>query len=607
MLASSTGQPFDDDQWIFEIKWDGYRAVSVISTNGVSIYSRNEKELTGDFKEIVSALGKIRWECVLDGEIVYLDPDGKPDFYSLSDPQKRLSGRLVYYVFDILYLDGYDITSLPLSKRKELLVSVLDVQKDIRISEYLKKEGVSLFKAAAKEGLEGIIAKRFDSIYKPGKRTDTWLKIKNRHSEEFLIGGFKFSVKKPGSISSLLIGKYDNTGSNLIYYGKVGSGIEGQQMDEIKNSLLPIVNDKNPFDKEISEKDIRWVKPKIIVQVEYSEKTAEGLLRHPSFKGMRKDKSPQEVKKELKIKYKGPEDADLFKSRVKIKNPDKIFWPQKHYTKKDLIEYYVEVSDRIMPYIIERPQSLNRYPDGIKGKNFFQKDIDYKLPDWLQKKEITHSDGKHTGYLICNGLESLIYMVNLGCIEINPWLSRVGSLENPDFAIIDLDPSDISFEKVKAVAKSIKSILEKVKIDCFLKTSGAKGLHIYIPLGAKYRYSQVLDFTKILARIITSRMPGSTSIERNPGKRQNKVYIDMLQNRFGQTVVAPYSVRPVSAASVSTPLSWSELETPFKPSDFNIDTIRERLSKKGDLWEGIFEKTVDILESIANIRNYFSL
>lgn len=292
--------------------------------------------------------------------------------------------------------------------------------------------------------------------------------------------------------------------------------------------------------------------------------------------------------------------------RVELIHPDKIFWPKEEYTKKDLFEYYKNIAPFILPYIKNRPQSMNRCPDGINGECFFQKDINYKLPGWLETVKIfAESKNEEIHYLVCKNIDSLLYMINLGCIEINPWNSRIGKLDYPDYAVFDLDPEDVNFHAVVSVAKKIKEILDDIQVKGFCKTSGGRGLHIFIPLDAKYTYDQVLDFTKILANIIQLKLPKITSTERLPSKRRGKVYIDCYQNRIGQTLAACYCVRPKEGAPVSTPLNWEELEKDFSPSNFNIKNIFKRLEKVGDLWKATLGSGINMEKCIEQISKKY--
>ncbi len=355
-----------------------------------------------------------------------------------------------------------------------------------------------------------------------------------------------------------------------------------------------------------------WLKPVLVAEVEFAEWTEEGMMRQPVYIGLRIDKNPAEVIIERpstiagnRYEIKQSKQSEFNAGHIILNNPEKIFWPEEKYTKRDLFEYYKNISGFILPYIINRPQSLNRCPDGIGGECFYQKDVDYELPPGLYTKRIfSGSKNDYIDYLVCAGLESLLYMVNLGCIDIHPWNSRIEQLEYPDYAILDLDPLDVDFTDVVKTALETKKVLDELSVEGFCKTSGSKGIHIYLPLNAKYSYDIVLDFMKLIARLINSKLPEITSLERSPEKRHNRVYLDCYQNRIGQTVAAPYCIRPRKGAPVSTPLLWEELGRPFKPADFDMRNIFSRLEKIGDIWEKVLGKGIDLEKALERIEKH---
>jgi bifunctional non-homologous end joining protein LigD len=627
MLATPVDKPFDHPDWIFEIKWDGYRTISRIQGSEVSIYSRNNISFNDKFPEIVESLSDLKIDAVLDGEIVVVDKNGKSDFQLLQDYLKEKKGNLVYYVFDILYLDGEILVDLDLSDRKKILKDLFAPAKPadyIRISDYIEEDGKDFFSIAKKNNLEGIIAKKKTGKYLSGKRSRDWLKIKSIVQQEVVIAGYSTS-KSPGrKISSLITGVFDN--EDLIFVGQVGTGFDENEINMILAKLDKIKTSNSPFKKTPAiEQTPVWVKPEIVAEVKFTEWTRSGLMRQPVYIGLRIDKDPwdvykektessnlshkmEEVRKDYMNKTNPIRGPDLNNIKVELKHPDKIFWPEENYTKKDLFTYYRDIYQFIIPYIKDRLQSLNRCPDGIDGECFYQKDIDYELPEWLETKRVYSKSRKgNIDYLVCKDINSLLYMINLGCIDIHPWNSRISKLENPDYAVLDLDPLDVSFKEVLKVAIEARSIFDELKINVFFKTSGSKGIHVYIPFGAKYSYQQSLDFTKLIAGLINNRLPEITSIERSPGSRHKKVYLDCYQNRIGQTVAAPYSIRPRPGAPVSTPLTWGELDKDFRPADFNITNIISRLEKKGDLWKGVLGTGIDIKKCIEQIEKGISL
>lgn len=603
MLATLCDKPFDDKDWIFEIKWDGYRAMASTDRNDIKLYSRNHKILNDIFKPIVESLQKIPCTALFDGEIVILDSQGRSDFSKLQKYIKEGTGNLVYYIFDIIYYENYSLVDVPLIERKKLLEKILPPLPNIKISGHIEKTGISFFEASKVNDLEGIIAKKASSKYLPLKRSRDWLKIKSKHTHEVVIGGFALSERGGRIAGSLAVGIYKD--NKLTYIGNIGSGFKVNELNKLTERLNEIIISSSPFyNKQSVPKSIIWVKPEIVAEVQYSQLTPKGIMRHPVFKRLREDKDPGEVisgtfeEKTLlanKIEYRGT-----------ISNPDKVFWEEPTYRKVDLLNYYFDVSDFILPHLNGRPQSLHRHPDGIKGESFFQKDINFKAPTWIETMTVENKEKKKDiHYLVCTDRDTLMYMVNLGCIEINPWLSRVKSIDYPDYIVIDLDPFEIGFKSVIKVALKVKDVLDILDIKGFIKTSGATGIHILIPLGRDYDYGQALKFAKILSILIHRKIPSLTSVERSPSKRHGKVYIDFLQNRKGQTVASAYSVRPRPGAPVSAPLHWGELDHGLDPLSFNIKDMVSRLGKYGDIWKDIYHHHTDLEEILPRIEEFY--
>jgi bifunctional non-homologous end joining protein LigD len=642
MLATLIEKPFNSSEWLFEIKWDGYRAIAEIQKSAVTLYSRNDLNFNSRFPEIMESLGKMQLTVVLDGEIVVVDEQGKSQFHLLQQYFKYKKGKLVYYVFDILYFEGYELLGLPLVTRKKLLNQILSASLkssnvvdpagsslipdntigNIKFSSHLEKEGIAFFNEAVKNGLEGIMAKKSDSIYIPGSRTSEWLKIKTKMRQEVVIAGYTEPQGSRNKIGSIITGVYDK--DILVFTGQAGSGFDEEELENLYNIFKKLETGNCPF-KTVPDTTTaaHWIKPQLVAEIQFSEWTDKNIMRHPVFIGLRTDKNAIDVKIEKPVKLKTDnisktDDMSDFnkkdkkpksnmvqeKNSVILTHPDKIFWPEEKYTKKELFEYYERISEYILPYILNKPQSLNRCPDGIYGECFYQKDIDYKLPPWLHTvKILAESKNEYIDYLVCTSVDSLLYMVNLGCIDIHPWNSTVDRLERPDYAILDLDPQDVDFSDVRIIAREAKKVLDTINIEGFCKTSGSKGIHIYIPLGAKYTYEQSLDFVKIIATLINMKQPDLTSLERSPDKRHKKVYLDCYQNRIGQTVAAPYCIRPRRGAPVSTPLQWEELEKDFLPADFNIKNIFQRLEYVGDIWKGVLGTGIDLEKCLVKLKS----
>lgn len=634
MLATSVERPFDRVGWVFEIKWDGYRAIAEVDSRGVRLYSRNQLSLEERFKPLVDALQGLAHEAVLDGEVVAIDEAGKPHFQLLQNYQKTGAGRLAYYVFDLLYLDGHDLRRLPLLRRKALLQQIISNVPHVELSDHIEDHGVAFFNLVSQKGLEGIIAKDGKSPYQEAQRSSYWLKVKTHLRQEAVIGGFTQPRGGRKNFGALLLGVYED--DELIYIGHTGTGFNERDLAEIRSSLEPLIQKTCPFKKRpVANAPVRWVRPELVCEVTFSEWTADGVLRHPVFVGMREDKAALSVRQEKPApatnsikdsqEVQEPEEgktlmrqATLRKSKggasgkdqedvsieghvLKLTNLNKIYWPREKYTKRDLISYYREIAPVILPYLKDRPQSLHRHPDGIEKESFYQKNVEHQ-PAWVKTIKI-HSDSekKDVNFLICQDEATLVYLANLGCIELNPWSSRLGMLERPDYLVIDLDPEDTSFDQVIEAAIAVRKTLEQAGVEGLCKTSGKTGLHIYVPLAARYTYDQAKQFAEIIARLAHRKLPRSTSIVRNPAKRHKKVYLDFLQNRHGQTLAAPYSVRPAPGATVSTPLMWQEVTRGLDPAKFSIRTFAKRLEKIGDLWQPVLGTGIDIIKCLDRL------
>ncbi|MDR7211572.1 DNA ligase D [Flavobacterium piscis] len=617
MLATLTEEPFDNPDWIFENKYDGYRTISVINPNEVHLFSRNQLSFDKNFETIQKELKKINHQAILDGEIVVENSLGDANFQLLQNYIKTGKGILKYYVFDILNLDGFSTINLPLLERKELLKILLEKYSfsNILYSEHTVRDGLKQYKLANKNNNEGIIAKKADSTYTIGKRSDEWLKIKIAQQEEAVIIGITTPKNSRQYFGALLLGQY--YGKRLQYIGKCGTGFSKETLKELYTKFKPHFINDSPINAKIAIRDtIQWLKPKFVCQVKFTEWTEDSRLRHPVFLGLRIDKKATEVFLPLKTKNKSnkeimniAEETKLNKTEenfdlkvsgktLHLTNQNKIYFPESGITKGNIVQYYNEVADLILPYLKDRPQSMNRFPNGIEAPHFYQKDVDVdKVPSWLKTKKVySESTDEYLDYLICNNKPTLLYMANLGCIDINPWNSTIQHIENPDWLVIDIDPSKDKFEEVVQTALAVKEVMDELETECYCKTSGASGLHVYIPLGAKYDYDSMKILAELIAREIQERLPKITSLERSIKKRNNKIYIDYLQNRRGQTLAAPYSIRPVPGAQVSTPLEWGEVNAKLSPSQFNIKNALKRFEKKGDLWAPVLGKGANIKE-----------
>ena len=614
MLATLVKEPFDDPGWLFEIKLDGYRALAETGESGATLYSRNNLPFNRQFPQVVAALEKVGREALFDGELVIYDEKGRSHFQLLQNYQRTGAGQIIYCVFDLLYLEGKDLRTLPLVARKELLREVLPDLPQLRYVDHVPEEGRAFFELARDNGLEGIIAKRGESRYMAGRRSRDWLKIKTQLRQEAVICGFTAPRGSRKRFGALILGAWDQ--GELVYIGHSGGGFDEQSLREIHERLLPLVTPDCPFRQEPkTNMPVRWVKPMLVCEVAFSEWTDERVMRQPVFLGMREDKEADSVVRETGWEEPPQEGAPTAGKReaqqrvviggreLKLTNLDKVFWQAEGYTKGDVVDYYQSVATFILPYLKDRPQSLYRTPHGIHGDGFYQKDVGELPPEWIRTEEIfSESNRKNITYLICQDEATLVYLANLGCIEINPWLSRVQQPDHPDYLVIDLDPEDIPFAKVIDAALAVREVLRRAGATGYPKTSGATGIHIYVPLEARYSYDTATTFARLIATLAHGLVPEFTSLERSPSKRQKKVYLDFLQNRRGQTLAAPYSIRPRPGAPISTPLTWDEVGPGLDPGEFTIRTILRRLEKVGDLYRGVLGTGVDLLKCVEQLE-----
>lgn len=612
MLSTLADKAFDDINWLFEVKWDGYRAIAEVEKGKVNLHSRNLISFNKDYFPVAESLKKFGHDVVLDGEIVVLDESGKSNFQKLQSYKKTENGTLIYYIFDLLWLDGHDLKNFPLLSRKDILRKIVPNIPFIQFSDHVLKEGNAFFSAAKKEKLEGIMAKKVDSRYIPSQRTNSWLKLKIHKNQEAIICGYTGPRGSRKAFGALVLGVYSN--EHIEYIGHTGTGFDDKKLLEIKKLLEPLKINNSPFKKSPkTNMPVTWVKPEIVAEIKFTEWTNDNNMRHPIFAGVRNDLDPKEVKiekaektekiLESTIEGKEEEIITINNNKQKLTNLNKIFWPKEKYTKGDLLSYYLEISDIILPYLKNRPQSLKRYPNGITGESFYQKNVEFELPEWIETVRIkSEHEKRQIRYFLVQNKESLIYLINLGCIDLNPWNSRLGNLDRPDYLVIDLDPEDISFGKVVEAALTVKKVLDEIGVESFPKTSGATGMHIYIPTGGKYNYEQIKNLGKIIATIAHSRNPKVTSIMRSPAKRQKKVYLDYLQNLEGQTLASAYSVRPIEKATVSAPLKWEEVNKDLNKNAFNIKTMPKRIEKTGDLFKPVLKAGLDLEKTLKKIE-----
>ena len=641
MLATLVDKPGDEAGWLYEIKWDGFRSISYMQKGSVDIRSRNNKEFNEKFYPIYHALAKWNVDAVVDGEIILMNEKGYPDFNGLQTWRSEADGELVYYLFDILWLDGHDLMEVPLEERKKILKQMVPSTGAIRLSENFDVTGSELIALAAKMGLEGIVAKKSSSIYQPGQRSRDWLKIKAIKQQEVIICGYTRNENTSKLFSALLLGVYEE--GELVFTGPVGTGFTVQMQKDLLKKLKPLETKKCPFNDipdynkpsrfrpNPPKADVIWVKPELVAEVNYRTLASDGSFRHPSFKGLREDKKASEVVWEKPVKVDevveepspttrlirpgskaerktllNPSDETQVRNigghDLKFTNLSKVFWPEHKLTKRDMLNYYYQVVPYMLPYMKDRPQTLNRFPNGIHGKSFYQKDVTGKVPSWIQTHQYySEADAREKNFLVCTSEESLLYIASLGCIEINPWSSRTQKPDHPDWCIIDLDPDKNTFDQVIEAARVTKEVLDSIGVPSYCKTSGSTGLHIYIPLGAEYTYEESKEFGRAVAKKIHQQIPDFTSIERLTANRKGRMYIDFLQNRPQATVAGPYSLRPKPSAPVSMPLHWDEVKRGLKMTDFTLLNAIDRLKETGDLFEGVLGKGINMQKALKKL------
>jgi bifunctional non-homologous end joining protein LigD len=654
MLATLVDKPFSDPDWLFELKWDGMRALAWIKDGALTLRARSGADITQRYPELQSlpkALGAKN--AILDGEIVVLDAQGRSNFERL---QQRMHTRVppanllaavpvVYYLFDVLYFSGYDLRHAPLLERKQFLRRLLSPGDPFRYSDHQEEHGKELFELARQNGLEGIVAKRADSLHTAGRSTN-WMKVKATRTLDAVIGGWTESPDTGLPFGALLLGLYDGAAqglhrdsrrasrhkNTLRFIGHVGSGFDAGNRKVIAAQLKAASASASPFDPlpKTNEKAF-WTSPSLIARVKFSGWTQEHSLRHPVFLGLREDVRPADLQWEGEaepapntnldpdpppavvrspkvggavLKTSALIEAELFDGRAEninieidgkrlhLTNLNKVYFPESGYTKRDLLAYYYRVAEYILPYLRNRPLVLRRYPNGIHGQAFFQKDVREGLPDWFKTVPVASEvrGGEDIHYAVANDTASLLFLTGLGCIDHNPWPSPYDDPERPDYFFFDLDPSEgTEFSVVVKIARAVYEKLQALKLQTFLKTSGATGIHLYIPVEHGYTYEQVRTFAEIVARIVATEHPSLVTSERTVAKRPSgRVLIDVQQNAHGKPLAAPYSVRAFPKAPVSAPLLPQELKTSLRPETLNIKTIFKRIDEKGDLWAGFW-------------------
>ncbi len=646
MLAEPHEEAFTREGWVFELKMDGYRLLAIKRRDDVQLMTRNGNDYAAVFPEVTRAVRALPFDdATMDGEVVVTDTQGRPDF-ALLQRRGRLGNEVdirraavelpaTFYAFDLLSFGEFDVRPLPLVRRKELLLHALPALGAVRYLEHIPTQGLAMLEQVERMGLEGIIAKKGDSPYKTG-RSPQWLKIKAQRTCDFAIVGFTEPRGARTAFGALQLA--DLVDGQLVYAGRAGTGFSEQQLRELHTMLAPRVRPTppcaGPFPDKATEplpanaipetSTTTWVEPQFVCEVRFTEWTPDGMLRHPAFLRLRDDKRVDQCDRQGDRRRQvggaaalatqnresspgasdpAPDSAPASGKQVTFSNLNKVYWPAENYTKGDMIEYYRAISPWLLPYLRNRPVVLTRFPDGIDGKSFYQKDAPEFAPEWTRTVPIWSNDtSRFIKYFVADDLETLLYIANSGSIPLHIWQSRVGTLEQPDWCVIDLDPKEAPFPDVIAAAQVLHRICGEIGLPHYLKTTGKTGLHILVPLGRQMTYEQCRTLGELLARLVIRELPETTTITRHVTRRGDKVYLDYLQNRHGQLIVSPFSVRPLPGAPVSMPLRWEELTEDLDPRAFTIKTAPERMAALGsDPIVPVLEDKPDLASTLARL------
>jgi len=585
--------------WLYEPKWDGYRAIVTLRGGEATLTSRNGNDLTERFREVARAVvHAVRTAfAVLDGEVCALDESGAAHFESLQSG----TGRLVLMVFDLLSLDGEPVYRLPLAERRRLLEGVLDAASDtVRLSPAFD-DGAALLAAAFAQGLEGVVAKRADAPYRPGRRTPEWQKLKLRLEDDFPIVGFTRGTGRRAKLGALVLGRRETDG--LHWAGNVGSGIGDGAVETLLESLRPLTRPSSPLVDtprmpRVRTADVTWVEPRLSAQVTYAERTREGRLRAPVFLGVRDDVEMERP----------PMATEIRRGRrtLRLSNLDKPFWPDEGITKGELLAYYRDVAEALVPHLRKRPFTMKRYPDGWQGKSFFQKQAPSHMPEWIETAAFPAStregEKRVIDYALVDDELALLWMVNMGCIDLHTWASRSDRPERPDWVMFDLDPSEgATFEDVIRVALLVRETLDVLGLESVPKTSGSRGIHVLVPIARRHGFDQVREFAGIVAGALARAHPGLVTTEWTKAKRRG-VLVDANQNGPGKTTASVYSVRPRAGALVSTPLRWDEVKPGLDLHAFTMDAVLGRVARDGDLFARVLEGGQSLGAALRSLR-----
>ena len=589
MLATLSESLPSGPGWAYEVKFDGYRALAYLRGGVCTLRSRTDNDFTQRFASVALAIAKAvgAHDAVIDGEVCVLDESGRPSFSAM----QQGSGLTVFYAFDVLEADGERLVGLPLEARRERLARILPRPTRIVLVSEQFADGQALFDAVTAQGLEGVVAKQLASRYAEGRRTRDWLKLKVTGSQEFVIAGYtRGSGARASTFGALVLAV--NEEGELRYAGNVGTGFDDRELHRLLGLMKPLVRGEPPFREvpkmpRVRRGDVVWIEPKLVAEVAFSEWTHDGHVRQPAYRGLREDKAPPEVRHE-----RPPADViRVGRRELRLSNLDKLFWPDEGITKGDLLEYYRSVAPVLVPHLRGRPFTMRRYPDGAFGKAFFQKDAPSHMPDWIEtfKTVVTPRSGgeREVALPVVEDELGLLWMVNMGCIDMNPWYSRVDKPDRPDFVLFDLDPTpEVPYAQTVEVALILKGLLDGIGLASFPKTSGGKGFHVLVPLDRRSGFDDTRSFAEHVAGVIAAGYPKLATTAWSKAKRKG-VLIDANQNGMGKTIASVYSVRPHPGAPVSTPLRWDEVTPELDPAAFTMGAVLDRVARHGDLFAGV--------------------
>ncbi|MFO7572475.1 MAG: DNA ligase D [Gaiellaceae bacterium] len=605
MLAASTGRLPTGEGWVFEPKWDGFRAIVTVSGGEATLTSRNGNDLTARFGQLAKGVpGAIRTsDAVLDGEICAFDDVGRSQFGLLQAGE----GTTALVAFDLLEVDSTELLDLSLSERRARLVALVDpAARSVVVSPQFD-DGEALLAAAHEQSLEGVVAKRADSRYQPGRRSQDWRKVKVKERQEVVVVGYTRGQGRRSRGFGALITAVREAGE-LRWVGNVGSGFGDAEIDRVLALLGSLVRDESPLSElprmpRVRRSDIVWVEPQLVAEVEFVEWTREGRLRAPVYVGLREDKAAAEVRRE-----RAPLPSVIRKGRreLRLSNLDKPFWPEEGITKGDLVAYYRDIAAALVPHLRNRPFTMKRYPDGWEGKHFFQKQAPSHMPEWIPRAPFPastrHGEKRTIEYALVNDELALMWMANMGCIDLHTWASRRDRPERPDWVMFDLDPSeDATFDDVVTVALLVKETLDLLELESYPKTSGSRGIHVLVPIARRHTFADARELAGIVAGALARAHPALVTTEWAKAKRRG-VLVDANQNRQGATNAAVYSVRPRAGAPVSTPLRWDEVAPGLDLAAFTMDAVLDRVAREGDLFAGVLGGKQSLATALRALR-----